>query len=54
LREYWSLPKNRILLVPGHFSVDSLEPQSVFCSPGISIVVLSRNEPETLKKEIPE
>jgi len=28
--------------------VDSLEPESVFCSPGISIVVLSKNEPETL------
>jgi len=54
LREYWSLPKNRTLLVPGHFSVDSLEPELVFCSPGISIVVLSKSGPETLKKEIPE
>jgi hypothetical protein len=48
LREYCSLPKNRILLVPGHFSVDSLEPGSVFFSPSISIVVLRENEPETL------
>jgi hypothetical protein len=48
LREYCSLPKNRILPVTGHFSVDSLEPESGFCSPSISIVVLSENEAETL------
>jgi hypothetical protein len=48
LQEYCSPPKNRILLVTGHFSVDSLGPESGSCLLGISIVVLSKNEPETL------